>query len=699
MLRTYLNENQVDTVYASFLFSFEAHQGQTRRTGEPYIIHPLAVAMILAEMRMDHQSIIAAILHDIIEDTRHGKDDIARYYGEDVAQLVDGVSKLTQFESSSPAEAQAANYRKMIMAMTQDIRVILVKLADRLHNMRTLSVMPADKKRRIARETLEIYAPIANRLGMNAIRLELQDLGFFSLHPMRYRILSEAVRKARGNRKEVVQTIETAITERLNQDGIHGEVGGREKHLYSIYEKMRTKKLSFSEVFDVYAFRVIVDNVDYCYRVLGVVHNLYKPVPGKFKDYIAIPKANGYQSLHTVLYGPFGAPIEVQIRSADMDKVAERGIAAHWLYKTDDASIKNSAQSRARDWMRELLEMQKNAGNSMEFIENVKVDLFPDSVYVFTPKGDIFELPQGSTPVDFAYAVHTDVGDRCVAAKIDRHLTPLRSRLFSGQTVEIITAPGARPNPAWLNFVVTGKARTHIRHFLKNLQAKESVQLGRRLLDQSLSHFGISVTKLPVQHIEHVLLELKLPNLDHLLGDIGLGNRMAPLIARHVVAVGGESYVTGDHQGPTDHQSLVIKGTEGMVVNFAKCCRPIPGDAIVGFFSAGKGIVIHSQNCKNVMDFRERPERWIEVEWEEGVERDFPVNIRVEALNKRGVLASIAASIADMGANIEYVNIDEKDGRYSSMRFTLDVKNRGHLADIIRRLRASGMIIKIARIR
>ena len=533
MLESYLEHDQVTEVYSAYLFGAEAHEGQRRLSGEPYIYHPLAVARILAEMHMDEKSIVAAILHDVIEDTPTAKEQIAKAFGEEVAELVDGVSKLTQVKFESRAEAQAENFRKMILAMVRDIRVILVKLADRLHNMRTLGAMPPEKRRRIARETLEIYAPIAHRLGMNTIRLELEDLGFSALYPMRYRILNEAVKRARGNRKEILQTIETSLKEHLRQEGLEGRVIGREKHLYSLYQKIKSKTLSLSEVFDVYAFRIVVDKVDSCYRALGVVHNLYKPVPGKFKDYIAIPKVNGYQSVHTVLFGPFGVPIEVQIRTEDMDKVAEAGIAAHWLYKAGDSGS-STAQERARQWLRSLLEMQQSAGNSLEFLENVKIDLFPDVVYVFTPKGEIMELPRGATAVDFAYAVHTDIGNSCVAAKIDRRLMPLRTDLLNGQTVEIITAPGARPNPLWLNYVVTGKARTNIRSYLKNLKQEDAVELGKRMINKALTSFSTTIDEIPAHRVNVVLQDYKFENLEHLLAEIGLGNRSTILVARQL---------------------------------------------------------------------------------------------------------------------------------------------------------------------
>ncbi len=711
MLDTYLEHDQIAQIRRAYQFGEAAHEGQQRLSGEPYISHPLAVARILAEMHLDHQSIIAAILHDVIEDTGTGKEYLTSQFGEEVAELVDGVSKLTQIKFRSKAEAQAENFRKMVLAMVRDIRVILVKLADRLHNMRTLGAMAPEKRRRIANETLEIYVPIANRLGLNTMRLELEELGFAALYPLRYRILAEAVRKARGNRKEILQKIATAIEERLSQEGLTGRVLGREKHLYSIYQKMRNKHLSFSEVFDVYAFRVIVDRVDACYRALGVAHNLYKPVPGKFKDYIAIPKSNGYQGLHTVLFGPYGVPIEIQIRTEDMDKVAESGIAAHWSYKVGDKAG-GGAQARAREWLRELLEIQKSAGNSLEFIENVKIDLFPDQVYVFTPKGKIMRLLRGATAVDFAYAVHTDVGNSCVAAKIDRHLAPLSTPLNNGQTVEIVTAPGAQPNPAWLNFVVTGKARANIRNYLKNLKSEEAISLGRRLLDKSLAEFNTALAKLPRERFAAVLEEFKLKSIESLYEDIGLGNRMAALVARRLAPLEKEAiernrgikdvltrYVPGWLKGGERpaHRPLMIKGTEGMVVTFAKCCHPLPGDQILGFVTAGRGIVIHTESCKNVAEFRNRPEKWIDVQWATGIASEFPVEIRVDALNKRGALATVAAAIAEMGANIDNVSIEERDGKYSTLTLIIEVRDRIHLAKIMRRVRSIDMVARIVR--
>lgn len=701
--RSYLSNDQIKQVRRAYRFGAEAHEGQIRKSGEPYIQHPLEVANILAEMHMDHETLVAAMLHDVIEDTPVVKDRISDEFGAEVAEIVDGLSKLTQIEFESHAEAQAQNFQKMLMAMADDIRVILVKLADRLHNMRTLGALGADKRRRIARETLEIYAPIAQRLGMNAIRLELEDLGFQALYPLRSRVLKKVVHKIRGNRKEVVTKIKNRIKRYLRQEQLVAHVVGREKHLYSIYKKMREKNLHFSEVHDVYAFRIIVDSVDTCYRTLGVIHGLYKPVPGTFKDYIAIPKANGYQSLHTVLFGPFGVPVEVQIRTNEMDQVAEAGIAAHWLYKSGD-SVAKSAHKRAREWLRGVIEMQRQAGNSQEFLENVKVDLFPDEVYIFTPKGEIMELPRGATAVDLAYAVHTDIGNTCVGCRIDRRLAPLRTQLDTGQTVEIVTAPGARPNPAWLNFVITGKARANIRHFLKNLRQDEACTLGRRMLNRELEHLDSDLDRLDPARLKNALQSFSLAELDELLADIGLGVRPAPLVARTLVgtsadktpqraATSGRKRKRGkDSPGP-----LLIHGTEGMVVTIPKCCYPIPGDPIMGFLTAGRGIVIHHPSCKNVIDFRSAPDKWVDVEWADELDREFSAEIVLEVMNQRGVLATVAAGCSDQSANIEGIELSERDEHHSTMRLVIGVRDRKHLADVIRVLRGVKTVSRVHR--
>lgn len=690
-LESYLPPEQIREVYKAYLFSAEAHDGQVRKSGEPYIFHPVAVARILAEMRMDYKCLMAAILHDVIEDTGTPKETLIREFGGEVADLVDGVSKLTKMDSQTPAEAQAANMRKMLLAMTRDIRVILIKLADRLHNMRTLGALKAKKSRRIAQETLEIYAPIANRLGIHRMRLELEDLAFAYYWPWRQRILKEAVSHVRGPRKELVAHVETAIRERLRHEHLQGQVIGRQKHLYGIYFKMRQKSASFKDLMDVYAFRIIVDRVENCYRALGVVHNLYKPVPGRFKDYIAIPKSNGYQSLHTILVGPNGAHMEVQIRTEAMHRVAESGIAAHWGYKS---LLGQDGGSKTWDWVQNLLEMQKSAGDSVEFLENVKIDLFPAEVYVFTPRGRILVLPKGATVVDFAYAIHSELGNSCVAARVDRRLAPLRTPLSSGQTVEVLTAPNARPNPAWLNFVVTGKARANIRGYLKNLQAQEAIQLGRRLLEQELAGHGRTLETLPQAALKQVLKDAGLASLDDLCGEIGLGNRMPLLVARRLAGGGPEEGTPA----PTSSQPLVIHGTEGMVVCYGKCCRPIPGDDIVGLFSAGKGIVVHRQGCRNLGDPSRPGRSWLEVDWEKDVQVELPTEIRVDVDNRRGVLATVAATIAELESNIENVFTQDRDGLTATLYLIINVRDRRHLAAILRRLRTLPNVIRITRV-
>ena len=694
-LRGYLAPEQVNAVRRAYYYSEQAHDGQVRRTGQPYVTHPLAVAGILADMRMDHQSLMAALLHDVIEDTGIAKEALASQFGTSVAELVDGVSKLSQFETTSRAEAQAENFQKMAMAMARDIRVILVKLADRLHNMRTLDVLKPEKRQRIAQETLEIYAPIAQRLGMNNMRIEFEDLGFTALHPMRARRIHAAVRKARGNRKELVTQIQRKIETRLREEHIPARVLGREKHLYSIYQKMRAKGRSFSEIMDVFAFRIVVDSVDSCYRVLGAMHSLYKPVPGHFKDYIAIPKANGYQSLHTVLFGMHGVPIEIQIRTADMEEMANNGIAAHWLYKSSGSEKPGSGHSRARQWVQGLLEMQQRAGNSLEFIESMKIDLFPDEVYVFTPRGDIFALPNGATAVDFAYTVHTDIGNSCVACRIDRNLAPLSTRLQSGQTVEIVTAPRANPNPTWLNFVVTAKARTNIRHYLKGQQQSESIELGRRLLDKALVSLQSSMKTIDPQTVEQLLAETRRASFDTILEEIGLGNRVALLTARRLLERGeGMPGASAEEALP-----LAIRGTEGMVINFGKCCYPIPGDTIVGHISAGRGVVVHRDNCNNIAEFLDDPERCTPLRWAEDTRGEFSVELLVELENQKGVIAALANRISSLDVNIEKIGMEERDARLSQVRLVIAVANRVNLARIIRRIRTVRSVMKVTRVK
>ena len=694
-LCSYLTPDQVNLVRRAYYYAEQAHDGQRRRSGEAYVTHPLAVASILADMHMDHQSLMAAMLHDVIEDTGIPKDALSAQFGETVAELVDGVSKLTQMDFQSKAEAQAENFQKMAMAMARDIRVILVKLADRLHNMRTLEVLSGEKRRRIAKETLEIYAPIANRLGMHNVFAEFEDLGFKAMHPMRAERIKRAVKKARGNRREIVSKIQESLVNCLAQEGLEGVVTGREKHLYSIYQKMRGKRRAFNEIMDVYAFRITVDKVDTCYRVLGAVHSLYKPFPGRFKDYIAIPKANGYQSLHTTLFGMHGVPIEIQIRTREMEEMAKHGIAAHWLYKSNEEEGPRGSHARARQWVKGILELQQRAGNSLEFIENVKIDLFPDEVYVFTPKGRIMELPKGSTAVDFAYAVHTDVGNSCIACRINRRLAPLSEALQSGQTVEIVTAPGARPNPAWLNFVVTGKARTHIRHSLKQQRRSESVSLGERLLNKALAGFDSHLDKIAPERLAAVLAEYQQEDRDDLLEDIGLGNRMAYVVARRLLTEGAG----GSEQPPSHDGPLAIRGTEGLVISYAKCCTPIPGDPIVGHLSAGKGMVIHLDGCHNISEFRHNPDKCIPLSWAKDVSGEFNVELRVELEHQRGLIALLATAVASADGNIEKISMDERDGRISVVQLVVSVHDRVHLARVIKRLRTIKGVCRITRLR
>lgn len=697
-LENYLTPEQIREVYRAYLFSAAAHAGQQRRSGEPYIHHPLAVARILANMRMDHKCLMAAILHDVIEDTATAKERLAEIFDDEIAELVDGVSKLTQVDFKTRAEAQAANFRKMLLAMTRDIRVILIKLADRLHNMRTLGVMSPAKRRRISRETLEIYAPIANRLGIDNIRLELEELGFSHYWPWRHFVLKNALCAIRQQHREPLAQVENAIRQRLAREGIRAEVYGREKHLYSIYSKMLKKGQSFRELADVFAFRVIVDSVDTCYRVLGQVHNLYKPVPGRFKDYIAIPKANGYQSLHTVLFGPHGVPIEIQIRTLEMHRAAEAGIAAHWLYKSN--SEEGNAHFAANSWLRSLVEMQRNSGDSQEFLEHVKIDLFPDEVYVFTPKGEIMVLPKGATVVDFAYAIHSDVGNACVAARIDRRLAPLRTVLHSGQTVEIINAPGATPNAAWLNFVVTGKARANIRAYLKNMQQREAEAFGRRLINAELAAFGVSLDTLPPTRLAAYLTANGLSSSEQLFVEVGLGQRLPVLVARHLVAESLDRVQTLplETERPALSTPLAIVGTEGTVVQLAHCCRPIPGDPIVALLSPGQGIIVHRAECTQMGSYRSQQRAWLDVGWAAEPQGEFPTAIRVEVGDRRGVLASIAAAIAEQGANIETVRSNDKDGINKTLDFLVNVRDRNHLARILLRLRKITHVVRIARV-
>lgn len=699
-LKQYLKQSDIESIWAAYRFSAAAHEGQFRRSGEPYISHPVSVAAILAELHLDMPTIIAALLHDVVEDTGISTQEISEKFGKQVAELVDGLSKLDKIEFQSATQAQAENFRKMLLAMSQDVRVILVKLADRLHNMQTLDVMRPEKQQRIAKETLEIYAPIANRLGLNAIYQELEDLSFKYLYPMRYRVISKAIMAARGNRKEVVGKILDAIKQRLADMKIEADISGREKHLYSIYKKMTGKTITFSQIYDIYGFRVIVKDLPTCYLTLGVLHGLYKPIPGKFKDYIAIPKANGYQSLHTTLFGPFGTPIEVQVRSQEMHNIADAGVAAHWLYKTTDAHL-TALQQQTHQWLQRLLEIQSESADSLEFLEHFKVDLFPDEVYVFTPKGKILALPKGATAVDFAYAVHTDIGNRCVAVKVNQELAPLRTEMRNGDHVEIITAAHAHPNPAWLNYVVSGKARAHIRHYLKSMQSKESAHLGERMLNQALRALHADMHKIDDARWQKLLRDYGAKSKQEILTDIGLGKRLNVMVAHQLMAMGDE---LGEqrHAKHTNKPlgSITIRGSEGMAVQFAQCCRPIPGDPILGFINKDKGLVIHTHDCEAIRKFRVDPEKWLDVEWAPDTKRLFKVNLKMAAANKRGMLAQIAAGIAEAGSNIDNINIEELDNStYTNIIFTVQVENRVHLADLMRRLRKIPDVVRINRVK
>lgn len=697
-LATYLKPEDVGRVEAAYHFSADAHEGQFRISGDPYISHPVAVASIVADWHLDPQALIAALLHDVMEDTHISKAEIAERFGKTAAELVDGLSKLDRIEFRSQEEAQAENFRKMLLAMASDLRVILIKLADRLHNMRTLDSMRPAKRRRIASETLEIYAPIANRLGLNTIYRELQELSFEHKYPMRFRVLAKAIRAARGNRREVVGKVLANIEERLPQWGITADVYGREKHLYSIYRKMMEKRLSFSQVLDIYGFRVIVRDVPSCYLALGALHSMYKPVPGKFKDYLAIPRANGYQSLHTTLIGPFGTPVEVQIRTREMHHIAESGVASHWLYKEDEKTL-TELQQKTHSWLQSLLELQSTSGGATEFLEHVKIDLFPGEVYVFSPKGKIFNLPRGSTPVDFAYAVHTDVGNRCVACRINADLMPLRSELRNGDQVEIITAAHASPNPAWLAYVRTGKARAQIRHFLKNAQQDESVSLGERLLNQALRPHGLTLGQISTFAWDRFLRDRGVRSKKEIFADIGLGKRLPVIVARRLSQAQDQESGRPDVIKPKPAGAIQIRGSEGIAVQLARCCQPIPGDPIIGTIRKGQGLEVHLHDCPVVGKLRGDRGRWVDVEWEPGEERLFDVTIRVLTKNARGVLARVASAIAEEDCNIQSVNMDSEQGAYTALNLTVQVHDRMHLARVMRGVRRVPEVVRIGRVK
>jgi guanosine-3',5'-bis(diphosphate) 3'-pyrophosphohydrolase len=695
----YLAAPDVALVERAFAFSENAHQGQFRKSGEPYITHPLAVASILSQWRLDAQGLAAALLHDVMEDTAVTKVEIESSFGKPVADMVDGVSKLDQIEFQSREDLQAESFRKMLLAMAQDVRVILIKLADRLHNMRTLDAMAPAHRERIARETLDIYAPIANRLGLNALYQELQDLSFKHLYPVRFRVLAKAIKAARGNRREVMNRILQSIREGLKGDGIAATVTGREKTVYSVYKKMRQKHYSFSQVFDIYGVRVLVKDATACYAALGVLHRMYKPIPGKFKDYVAIPKANGYQSLHTTLFGPFGTPLEAQIRTHDMHRVAEAGVAAHWLYKAGGQLDIAEAQQQTHRWLQSLLEIQSESRDSKEFLEHIKGDLFPDEIYVFTPKGKIMALPRGATAVDFAYAVHTDIGHHCTAARINYELMPLRTELKSGDQVEIMTAATARPNPSWLSFVATGKARSRIRHFLKSLQQKESAALGERLLEQALASLKVSPETINWERWEALTREYGAKSHLEILADIGTGKRLSFVVAQALTRPVSQVPDVAP-QGPMRHAALQLRGVEGVAIQYGKCCRPIPGDAIVGQFRRGQGLLVHTRDCQTLRKARVDTDHVVDVEWAPQVEGVFEAGIRILVEDQRGLLARLATEIADAGANIEYVSMERPDGdRVVNMFFSVQVRDRRHLAHVMRALRRLSEVKRVHRAR
>ncbi|MBM6550584.1 RelA/SpoT family protein [Marinomonas ostreistagni] len=689
-LSQYLPHDQVATVKRAYYYAEQAHDGQKRKSGEHYVTHPLAVAFILAGLRMDCDGLTAALLHDVIEDTGISREALAEQFGEGVASLVDGVSKLTHLEFNSQLEKQAHNFQKMAMAMADDIRVIMVKLADRLHNMRTLDAMPAHKKRRIAKETLDIYAPIANRLGMYRLRVDLESLAFEAYYPMRARMLQRAINKRYGQRDKSMQKLEDFIRSELAADYIDAQISVREKHIYSIYQKMKKKRRSLEEIMDVLGVRIVTDRHDSCYRILGVIHALFKPIEGRFKDYIAVPKSNGYQSLHTTVVGNNGLPLEVQIRTQEMDVVAINGIAAHWSYKSDDKStISHTNHERATKWVKSLLEIQEKAHNPMEFIDNVKSDLFPDEVYVFTPKGEIIELPSGATPVDFAYGVHTEIGNTCISCRINRRLAPLSTQLESGQTVEVITAKSAQPNVAWLSFAITGKARTNIRHYLKSKQRENAISFGARLLTRSLNAFRTAIEELTEEQIQSVLEHYHLETMDDLLESVGKGRIVGYVVARQLFPNFNEDELITP-------KSFKVSGSEGMLMSFAKCCSPIPGDPIVGYVQVDKGVIIHHQSCPNIQDHLVSPERYIKMSWSKEIEEELNVSLIVSYVNERGAVAKIASSITDTDFQVSNLDIIER-GKISRLRLNIAISSRVGLADVMRRIKAVRCVEKVTR--
>ncbi len=690
LLNTYLEPDKVAVILRAFEVGALAHEGQTRKTGEPYITHPVAVAGILANMRMDYGSVAAAILHDTLEDTPLTKQEISGQFGEEIAELVDGVTKLDKMKFRTRLEADAESFRKMLLAMSRDLRVIFIKLADRLHNMRTIGHMGEDSRRRIAKETLQVYAPIADRLGMNSLKSELEDLGFANLYPWRHRTIAEHVREITGDRAEVIETIRKALKRKMNDVGVPCKIRGREKTPYSIYKKMLGKDLSFSEVMDVYAFRIVTHSEPHCYMALGAAHALYQPKPGRFKDFIALPKANGYQSLHTVLNSSYGMPVEIQIRTEEMNVTAEKGAAAHWQYKSGESSS-GSAQVRAREWLMQLVDVQRNTGDSLEFLDGAKSDLFPDEIFVFTPKGKIIDLRRHSTALDFAYAIHTDVGNHTSSILVDKVEVPLSTRLAHGQTVTVITDPDSSPRPEWLEFVATAKARTAIRHYIKSLEQADTVALGLHLLETALNARGSSVDDLSVEDMKTFLEDNHLERQEDLYRDLAMGNLLASVVAARLVP-------GSDDQEELQAEALTIAGSEGSVVEFGACCHPVPGDPIMGYLSAGKGVVVHRTNCRNMRELRKHPDRCLEVQWAPITHSMFQVALRLQTKNVPGVLANVSASINEAGSNIEKVEQPESNPETATLLFTISVDDRDHMARVMRRLRRNRNVLKVSRI-
>ena len=697
LIKTYLPKKEVDKVWEAYRFSEKAHSGQKRRSGEAYISHPVSVACIAARFHLDSQSIQAALLHDVVEDTQVTESDIELKFGKQVSILVTGLSKLDKVEFQDANEAQAENFRKMLLAMTQDVRVMLIKLSDRLHNMQTIQSLEESKKTRIAQETIDIYAPIANRLGLNNLYQELEDLCFEVLHPVRYKTIQKAIKASRGNRKEVIEKISNEISNKLNSVKTKSEITGREKNPASIHRKMLEDQTGFNQINDIYAFRIIVNDINDCYLTLGTLHSLYNPIPGKFKDYIAIPKANGYQSLHSTLLGPFGVPVEIQIRTKNMHQLAEAGVAAHWLYKTKDAHV-TDLQQKTNQWLKRMLEIQNDSSNSLEFLEHLKVDLFPDEVYVFSPDGKIFALPKNSSTIDFAYAVHSDVGNKAVSAKINQILVPLRTRLSTGDHVEIITSTLAKPNPTWLNFVITGKARSQIRNYLRSAESKDLIFLGEKMLNNALNAFHIHPTAIKKKHWNKLILDYHVESKDEILMDIALGKKVNVMVAHQLTNL--MDGVASNKKQTKMLDVITIKGSDDMAIQLANCCHPIPGDPILGYINKDKGLVIHTHDCKIVNELSLEHDRWVDVEWEPDSEKLFNVRLSVLVVNERGMLGKIASVIADAESNIDNVSLQDMDGSpFATLNFVVQVRHRLHLAELIRNLRKISKVNKITRVK